>query len=270
VSETDGSGVRPAVTLDLWHTLVYLEPDAEERYMGRQVDAAVRVLSESETTRPEPRASEGEIRSAFEREYARAVSTAGEGRSVTPAEQLERAASAVGRVARPREYLDRLREIVAGTPFRRAPGALELLGDLRDRGYSLAVISNTIGEPGQFLRPVMERMGFDEFLRVYTFSDEHPWTKPSPEIFRTTLERLGSAPAHAVHVGDGWPDIEGARRARMLGGILFTGLQQYGARYRSLFLPDGWDRPETSLRAATLAEVAPIVGRLLGRGPADA
>ena len=99
------------------------------------------------------------------------------------------------------------------------------------------MISNTIGEPGATLRPILTSMGFDEVVEEYLFSDELPWTKPDPAIFLEALRRLGSDPSHAVHVGDGWPDIEGPKRTGMKAGILYTGLQTYGAEYQRLFLP---------------------------------
>jgi HAD superfamily hydrolase (TIGR01549 family) len=258
---------RPAVTLDLWHTLVYLEPEAEERYMLRQVEVATQVLRGSVDSGAGPRPSDAALRSAFEKEYADAVSASQEGRTVTPDEQFARAARATGLVPRPDAYRRALARFVQATPFQRAPGAIEMMRELRDDGYRLGVISNTVGEHGRLFRPLLRRMGFDEFVTTYTFSDEHPWTKPSPELFRWSLTGLGSDPSVAVHVGDGWSDIEGARRAAMRGAILFTGLQQYGARYRALFLPPGADDSPTESRAETLAEVVPIVRRLMAKRP---
>lgn len=260
------SPYKPAVTFDLWHTLVYLAPDAEEGYMRHQVDEAVAVLEASDVADGSTRAPPPELRTAFEREYASAVDAAGEGRSVPPAEQLTRAAVSVGRVPHPDRYLAALERTLRSTAFRIAPGAIAALSELRDAGYTVGVISNTVGEPGRYLRPVLRRMGFDECVETWTFSDELPWAKPAPEIFRKALEGLGSDPSDAVHVGDGWSDIEGARRAGLRGAILFTGLQDYGERYRALFLPPGWAEPRAEVRATTLAEVVPIVRRLLPPG----
>ncbi len=256
-----------AVTLDLWHTLMFLRPEAEEEYMRSQVEFATEVLRDGPRRPGAPDRSDSELARVFERVYAEAVAEAGRGRTITPAQQLSRAADATGRDARPEEYLGRLAAIVPRLPFERAPGALELLRSLAHDGYGLGVISNTIGEPGQMLRPVLRSMGFDEYVSAYVFSDEHPWTKPAPEIFGEALARLHGVPGRAVHVGDGWSDIEGARRAGLRAGILFTGLQNYGARYKQLFLPDGWDRPATDHVAARLEDVGRIVREVL---PPDA
>ncbi len=252
-----------AVTLDLWHTLLYLRPEAEEQYMETQVRLATEVLENAERRPGAASEADGTLRRTFERVYADAVSEAGRGRTVTPSEQILRAGAIVGRLPRPEEYLRRLADVVAELPFERAPGAIELLQSLADEGYRLGVISNTIGEPGAFLRPVLRSLGFERFVKTFVFSDEHPWTKPAPEIFRTTLDRLGDVPGAAVHVGDGWSDVEGARRAGMRAGILFTGLQEYGARYKALFLPAGWDHPPTEHVARRLDEVLVLVRRLL-------
>ncbi len=257
------SVIRPAVTFDLWHTLVYLEPEAEEAYMDHQIDTAVSVLEGSD---PLPGRSQGgstELRTAFEREYLGAVVASEEGRTVSPTEQFVRAARASGRQPRTEAYLGALEGVVGATPFQVAPGALPVLAELRELGYEVGVISNTVGEPGQFLRPMLHRIGFDRYVETYTFSDEHPWTKPAPEIFRAALASLGSEPGAAVHVGDGWSDVEGGRRAGLVGTVLFTGLLRYGERYRKLFLPPGRHHPPADHKVSTLLEVIPIVRRLL-------
>jgi FMN phosphatase YigB (HAD superfamily) len=232
-------GPTRAVTFDLWHTLVYLGPRAEEQYMVRQVDLAVDVLQRSELRRGAIPSGEKALRSAVERERAVAVAAAERGAVVSVADQFLRAARASGRLGRPERYLEALRREVGRTPFRRAPGALAALRALREDGYRVAVISNTVGEPGAFLRPILNSMGFDPLVERYVFSDECGATKPSPAIFRAALSAIGARPAHAIHVGDGWSDVEGARRARLRAGVLFTGLQSYGSSYRKLFLGPG-------------------------------
>jgi len=253
----------PAVTLDLWHTLMYLPPEDEEAYMTHQIALGQEVLRSSPRLPGAPELSDADLGRAFERAYTDAVTEGVEGRTVTPAEQLVRAAKETGRAADPRAYLARLRTEVEGTPFRVAPGALDLLAELRGVGYRVGMISNTIGEPGVFLRPILAKMGFDRYVEAYVFSDEHPWTKPSPEIFRVALDRLQVEAPEAVHVGDGWADIEGARRAGFRGAILFTGLHSYGDRYRKMFLTEVPGERPAEYRTDRLDGVGPIVRRLL-------
>jgi FMN phosphatase YigB (HAD superfamily) len=255
-----------AVTLDLWHTLMYLPPEDEERYMAHQLALGAEVLQSAPPLPGAPPVSDQEVARAFERAYLDAVARSAEGKTVTPADQLLRAAKEVARDADPRDYLSRLHNEIHHTHFLRAPGALELLAELRRRGYRVGVISNTVGEPGAFLRPILEAMGFDRFVEAYVFSDELPWTKPAPEIFRVALSQLSEEPASAVHVGDGWSDLEGARRAGYHGAILFTGLHEYGESYRRLFLPDVPDPPPANYRTDRLEDVGPLIGKLLPTG----
>lgn len=252
-----------AVTVDLWHTLMYLPAEDEETYMAHQLAMGREVLAESPRLPGAPERTLEELGQAFEKEYTAAVEASFQGRTVTPAEQLSRAAHETGRSADPRDYLERLRGEIGRTHFRRAPGAIEFLRGLRKDGYRVAVISNTVGEPGAFLRPVLHTMQLDQYAETFVFSDEHPWTKPSPEIFRFALDRLATSPSLAVHVGDSASDIEGARRTGYRGAVLFTGLHAYGAQYRKLFLASESDPPEAPYQAATLREAGRLVRKLL-------
>ena len=82
------------------------------------------------------------------------------------------------------------------------------------------------------------------------------------KIFAAALARLESPARTAVHVGDGWSDIEGARRAGFRAGVLFTGLSRYGDRYRRLFLPEGWSSPPTPYRLERWEELPAMLDRL--------
>ena len=256
----------PAVTFDLWHTLVYVSPSEEERYMRGQLEVAADVLARSPGLGGGSDRGRRALRTAFRREYEAAVTASRVGRSVSPAEQFERAARACGRRPRTELYLRSLRRLVATLRFRVAPAARPVLRALRREGYRVGVLSNTTGEPGRYLRPALTRFGFDPLVDAYTFSDELPWSKPSPKIFEAALARLGSAPRAAVHVGDGWSDMEGGRRARLVGTVLYTGLQEYGPEYRRLFLAPNARPVEGDRRVAELTDVPPIVRELLPIG----
>lgn len=258
------ASTESAVTLDLWHTLVYLTPEAEEEYMTAQMDLAAEVLDDSPALPGTAVRTRVELRALFEKVYAEAVESAQHGRSVPPAAQLLRAAERGGREGRAEAYLEGLRKLVSRTEFLVGPAAVETVRALRERGWRTAVISNTIGEPGASLRPILRAMGFDSVVEEYIFSDELPWTKPDAGIFAEALRRLDVEAPRTVHVGDGWSDIEGARRARMRAGILYTGLQSYGARYQALFLPPGWASPAAEFRIRRLEELPDLAGRLLG------
>jgi HAD superfamily hydrolase (TIGR01509 family) len=243
---------------------VYLTPEAEEAYMNAQMELATDILEGAPARPGSPPATRTELRGSFETAYRQAVTASQRGESVPPAVQLARAAERSGRNPPTDTYLEGLRRLVARTPFELGPGALEALRAVRERGLRTAVISNTVGEPGATLRPMLRAFGFDSLVETYVFSDELPWTKPDPAIFREALRRIGVEPGRAVHVGDGWPDIEGPRRAGMRGAVLYTGLQTYGAQYQALFLPPGWESPKAEHRIDRLEELPELVDRLLG------
>jgi HAD superfamily hydrolase (TIGR01549 family) len=250
------------LTLDLWHTLAYLEPEAEEAYMRDQVELAASVLEGAPVADPPGPGRESSARRVFEEVYAEAVAASQQGRSVPPPEQIVRAGARLGRRPDPEVYLRRLRELVDRQPFLAAPGAVDVLERLREDDWRLAVISNTVGEPGASLRPMLHSLGFDRLIQTFVFSDEEPWTKPSPEIFAAALSRLGAPARSAVHVGDGWADIEGARRAGFRASVLFTGLRRYGEQYRRLFLPEGSSNPPTPYRVDRWEELPALLERL--------
>jgi FMN phosphatase YigB (HAD superfamily) len=257
--------LRRAVTFDLWHTLVYLEPAAEADYLARQFGAAVEVLESAPVRPTAPGVVAIDPRTAFEHELRRAVEASHQGRTVTQGEQIVRAGAACGREPEPGAFEAALGRLVATTPFTTAPGALDTLESVRALGVGVGIVSNTVGEPGRFLREVLRRYGFDRDVEIYAFSDEHPWAKPAPEIFRWALDRLGSEPPRAMHVGDGWADLEGARRAGLHAGILYTGLQRYAPEYRALNYAPSIDRALIGAEVANLHDVVPMVETWAGR-----
>lgn len=96
------------------------------------------------------------------------------------------------------------------------PGTPGALAALRERGLTLAVVSNTMRTPGVTLRKLLAHYGILEHFAHTTFSDEVGIRKPAPEIFGLTLRAVGGEPATAVHVGDDLElDVEGARAAGM-------------------------------------------------------
>ncbi|MFQ5910382.1 MAG: HAD family hydrolase [Thermoplasmata archaeon] len=111
-----------------------------------------------------------------------------------------------------RQYTDVL-ALVPPVPF---DGANELLGKLKNRGMSLAIISNTGRTGGDFFRELMKNHDLAHYFDVMTFSNEAGIRKPNKEIFLKTLEEMDISPEEAMHVGDDSDtDVIGARRAGM-------------------------------------------------------
>ena len=97
-----------------------------------------------------------------------------------------------------------------------APGAIETLKKIQDRGYKIGLISNTGMTPGVLFRRYFQDNEMLEFFQALVFSDEVRLTKPSKEIFDITLAKLKTEPSKAVHLGDHIRnDILGANLAGM-------------------------------------------------------
>jgi putative hydrolase of the HAD superfamily len=90
------------------------------------------------------------------------------------------------------------------------PETATTLSDLSARGIALAVISNW----DRRLPDILRAMGLIDAFDVVTVSAIEGVEKPASEIFERTLDRLGVAPARAIHVGDSpLEDYRGAKDA---------------------------------------------------------
>lgn len=106
------------------------------------------------------------------------------------------------------------------------PDARAVLGELRRRGLSVGVISNSDGTAEQSLRDAGLLDAVDFVLDSHLVGVE----KPDPRIFRLALTRAAVAPAEAAFVGDLYSiDVLGARRAGMI-GILMDPIGAWGER----------------------------------------
>jgi putative hydrolase of the HAD superfamily len=102
------------------------------------------------------------------------------------------------------------RDLVESIRFGAYPDAESALRGLRERGIRLLAVSNWDCS----LSAVLERCGLGELLDGVVTSAEVGASKPDPAIFRAALERAGSKPDQALHVGDTpEEDLAGARAA---------------------------------------------------------
>ena len=94
------------------------------------------------------------------------------------------------------------------SPF---PGALELLGELRQRGLKLGLITNGFAETHY---EKLELLGLERSFDAVLCADEVGMLKPDPRIFLHACELLSTLPSRAAMVGDRYfRDISGAREA---------------------------------------------------------
>lgn len=94
-------------------------------------------------------------------------------------------------------------------------GAAEVLKTLKDRGYPLGLISNTI-YPRRHHESDLRQFALMEYLTFRIYSSELGRRKPHPDIFRAGLDLMRLPPSDILYVGDRIPeDVEGARAAGM-------------------------------------------------------
>ncbi len=256
-----------AVTFDVWYTLVYLAPEEEEGYVTSLVDAAGDLLrSWPAGPRGRPAPSLAVARRAFRREFEQAAWLSRRGVTCTPAQQIQAVADRLDRRARPDEYVRRIEELVDRLPLRAAPGAGVALRRVRAAGYRVGVVSNTVGEPGRALQKVLHRFGFAGQIQEWAWSDQHPWTKPAPELFRWCLRRLRVPPSRAIHVGDGWSDVVGAHRAGFRACVQFLGHASYSPSYAKVFAPPIPASQAADRKIRSFRGLPALVERLFGPG----
>jgi putative hydrolase of the HAD superfamily len=142
-----------------------------------------------------------------------------------------------------RRYAQPMRQGVSATP-----GAVETLPALRERGYRIGLISNTIW-PAELHMEDLEELGLLHDLEHLTFSGEIGMWKPRPQIFQHALAALDATPEQSVFVGDSpREDILGAQA---------VGMRAIWVRNREF--PLGDVRPDAIVE--TLLELLPILER---------
>lgn len=96
------------------------------------------------------------------------------------------------------------------------PEVAPMLGELRERGLALGVLSST-GWPGSWHEEFLRRDGVLELFDGCVWSSDLEWTKPHPAAFTAAMAAVGVRdPARCVYVGDRlYDDIHGAKQVGM-------------------------------------------------------
>lgn len=98
------------------------------------------------------------------------------------------------------------------------PGAKEALEILKNKGYKLAIISNTIH--GTIEEELLREYEMDHYFDVKALSCRLGVRKPRRDIFLWTSYRLGIPPSRLIHIGDDpEADVAGALRAGFWSGF---------------------------------------------------
>lgn len=88
------------------------------------------------------------------------------------------------------------------------PGALELLGRLRDAGAVLGLASGS-----RNAREILERTGLTAWFAAVVDGHDLTRSKPDPQVFEIAMRRLGVVAEQTVIVEDAPAGIEAGRRA---------------------------------------------------------
>lgn len=91
------------------------------------------------------------------------------------------------------------------------PHIMEMLEQLKERGYKLAIVSNKYYDAVQELR----KLYFADYISVAIGEKEGIRKKPAPDTVQEALHALGSDKSRAVYVGDSEVDIATAANAGM-------------------------------------------------------
>ena len=89
------------------------------------------------------------------------------------------------------------------------PGILELLKELKDRGYNLAIVSNKQDEAVK----VLAEKYFKGLIDTAAGESTAIKRKPAPDTIYKAIEVLGSKREEAIYVGDSEVDAEAAKNA---------------------------------------------------------
>ena len=94
-------------------------------------------------------------------------------------------------------------------------GAREVLIDLKEQGYKIALLSNTMFD-GSIHLADLQRFNLDPYFDAMLFSADLDMWKPNAAPYLYLLEKLGAAPQNAVFIGDSpVHDVVGGRNAGM-------------------------------------------------------
>jgi HAD superfamily hydrolase (TIGR01509 family) len=206
------------VTIDFWGTLLFDGPGSDDRYRTPRLSEFEKILNGAGVRVSRAALDRGYVASA---RFLRGIWS--ENRDVPVIDHVRAILAAADRALPDGLSAATLEALVDAyaRPILRVPptvddGAVAALRALRERGCTLALVSNTMRTPGTTLRKLLARYGLLDCFAHTTFSDEVGVRKPDAEIFLLTLRAVGGDPGTSVHVGDDSVlDVAGARAARM-------------------------------------------------------
>lgn len=174
--------MRPCLIFDLFHTLVH-GADGERERVVAEMATIIGVQPE-------------DLIRAYGNTWRQRLTQWGAEQTVRILAQRLGAAPSDAEVARAAGLR---REYAARTLAAAAPATLDLLGRLRDEGWRLGLISNATAETAL----AWPDSALAAHFEAAVFSCEIGLAKPDPGIYLAAAQRLDTAPADCVYVGDG-------------------------------------------------------------------
>ena len=111
-------------------------------------------------------------------------------------------------------------------------GIIDLLKELKDRKYRLAIVSNKFDASVKALC----KEHYNDYIKVAIGESKHVAIKPAPDSVFTAMNELGSKAEETIYVGDSDVDVHTAHNA----GLKCVGVT-WGFRSREILLNAGAD-----------------------------
>ncbi len=115
----------------------------------------------------------------------------------------------------PERYSEVFREVyqeLLESKLETTPGALELVRELADEGYLLAVVSSSREKTVKY---ILERTGLAEYFKACVSADDVAEKKPAPDAYLMALDRLDISSASAIAIEDSEAGVKAAVNARL-------------------------------------------------------
>ena len=133
------------------------------------------------------------------------------------------------------------------------PGMVELVKELKERGYLLGVVTARLKESTLI---GLDKFGIDKIIDAVVTCDDTDKHKPDPEPALLCLEKIGVEPQDAIMVGDSLLDIGCAKNAGMT-AVLVQWTIALKDRLDSL---EGNERPDYRMeKAEDLLDILKVV-----------
>jgi len=102
------------------------------------------------------------------------------------------------------------------TALRKLPHLDEVLAELKQRGYKLGIITNTVTSREEHVRIALRKIDCEKYFDVIVTSVDVGCNKPDKKIFLTALKTLSVKPEEAMMVGNRiTADIAGGNKVGM-------------------------------------------------------